>query len=347
MTDRITGWLGDTWAPSPAVRAAQTVAMTIITNTTTTFGILGIREELSNIIYNISPEDTPFMSNAGRESVENTLFEWQRDVLAAAVSTNAQIQGDDVTAFDAITATVRMGNRTQISRKAIIVADTVEAVSKAGRKAELAYQIAKRSAEIKRDIETNCLANVAAVAGGTGTAPKTGSLGAIIGSIDGSNVSMNAGTNPTDALLFTVARVDGTLRTFTESILKTVLGAVWKNGGSPDTIMTDSIQKAVLSQFAGIATKTYSQGEARPAAIIGAADVYVGEFGTYSVVPNRFQRARDVWVFDFEYLAIVYLRPFQVKDLAKTGDAEKKLLLTEWGLKVYTDFAHGLVADVQ
>ena len=117
----IRGWLGDTWAPSPAVRAAQTVAMTIITNTTTTFDIKGIREELSNIIYNISPEDTPCMSNAGRESVENTLYEWQRDVLAAAVSTNAQIQGDDISSFNAVTATVRMGNRTQISSKPIIL----------------------------------------------------------------------------------------------------------------------------------------------------------------------------------------------------------------------------------
>ena len=321
--------------------------MAIIANTTTTFDIKGIREELSNVIYNISPEDTPFMSNAGRESVENTLFEWQRDALAAAVSTNAQIQGDDVTAFDAVTATVRMGNRTQISRKAILVSDTVEAVAKAGRKAELAYQIAKRSAEIKRDIETNCLANVAAVAGGTGTAPKTGTMGATIGSIDGSNVSMGAGgANPTDALTFTNARTDGTQRAFTEALLKTVLQGAWTNGGSPDTILVGASQKSTVSGFAGISTKTYAQSEARPAAIIGAADVYVGEFGTYSVVPDRFGRNRDAWLLDFEYLAVVYLRPFQVKDLAKTGDAEKQLLLAEWGLKVYTDFAHGLVADL-
>src|SRR6266581_4427860 len=160
---------------------APVAGFVIIANTTTTFDIKGIREELSNIIYNISPEDTPCMSNAGRESVENTLYEWQRDVLAAAVSTNFQIQGDDITAFDAVTATVRMGNRTMISRKAILVADTVEAVSKAGRKAELAYQITKRSAEIKRDMETYYLSNTAAVAGGTATAPKTGALGATIG----------------------------------------------------------------------------------------------------------------------------------------------------------------------
>ena len=321
--------------------------MTIITSTTTTFDIKGIREELSNIIYNISPEDTPFMSNAGRESIENTLFEWQRDVLAAAVSSNAQIQGDDITTFTAVTATVRMGNRSQISSKPIIVADTVEAVSKAGRKSELAYQITKRSAEIKRDIEKNSLDRVAAAAGGTGTAPKTGTMGAIIGSIDGTNVSMGAGgANPTDATTFTNARTDGTQRAFTESLLKTVLSGVWTNGGSPDTIMLGPTQKAVASGFAGIATKTYSQTEATPAAIIGAADVYVGEFGTYSIVPNRFQRDRDAWVLDFEYVAIVYLRPFQVKDLAKTGDAEKKLMLAEWGLKVYTDYAHGMVADL-
>ena len=176
--------------------------MTIITSTTTTFDIKGIREELSNIIYNISPEDTPFMSNAGRESIENTLFEWQRDVLAAAVSSNAQIQGDDITTFTAVTATVRMGNRSQISSKPIIVADTVEAVSKAGRKSELAHQITKRSAEIKRDIEKNSLDRVAAAAGSTSTAPKTGTMGAIIGSIDGTNVSMGAGgANPTDATI--------------------------------------------------------------------------------------------------------------------------------------------------
>lgn len=321
--------------------------MTIFNNTTTVFDIKGVREDLANIIYNISPEDTPGISNAGRESVENTLYEWQRDVLAAAVSTNAQIQGDDVAAADAVTATVRLGNRTQISRKTLVVADTVEAVSKAGRKAELAYQIAKRSAELKRDIEKTMFENVGAVAGNTTTAPKTGTLGATIGSIDGTNVSMGgSGTNPTDATTFTDPRNDGTQRAFTEALLKTVLSGIWTNGGSPDTIMLGPTQKAVASLFAGIATKTYMQEAARPAAIIGAADVYVGEFGTYSIVPNRFQRDRDAWVLDFEYLAIVYLRPFTVKDLAKTGDAEKKMLIVEWGLKVFTDHAHGLVADL-
>jgi len=321
--------------------------MAIITNTTLVFDIKGVREELSNLIYNISPEDTPFIANAGRESVDNTLYEWQRDALAAAVSTNAQLQGDDVTSFSAVTATVRMGNRTQISTKAIVVADTTNAVNTAGRKTELALQITKRSAEIKRDMEKNVLDNVGAVAGNSTTAPKTGTMGAIIGSIDGTNVSMGAtATNPTDALLFTDPRNDGTQRAATEALLKVVLQGVWTNGGSPDTIMVGPFNKSVFSGFAGIATKTYFQEAARPAAIIGSADVYVGEFGTYSIVPNRFQRDRDAWVLDFEYVSIVYLRPFKVEELAKTGDAEKRFMVVEWGLKVATDFAHGLLADL-
>jgi len=321
--------------------------MAIVTNTTLVFDIKGVREKLFDTIYNISPEDTPFISNAGRASVDNTLFEWQRDSLAAAVSTNAQLQGDDVTSFAAVTATVRMGNRTQISTKAVIVADTTNAVNTAGRKTELGLQIAKRSAEIKRDMEKNVLDNVGAVAGNSTTAPKTGTMGAIIGSIDGTNVSMGAtGTNPTDALLFTDPRNDGTQRALTEALTKTVLQGIWTNGGSPDTIMVGPFNKSVISGFAGIATKTYFQEAARPAAIIGSADVYVGEFGTYSVVPNRFQRDRDCWVLDFEYVQIAYLRPFKVEELAKTGDAEKRFMVVEWGLIVATDFAHGLVADL-
>ena len=321
--------------------------MTIIANTTLVFDIKGVREELSNVIYNLSPEDTPFISNAGRDSVDNTLYEWQRDALAAAVSTNAQLQGDDIAAFDAVTATVRMGNRTQISRKAIIVAGTTNAVSTAGRKVELAYQITKRSAEIKRDIEKNALDNVGAVAGNGTTAPKTGTMGATIGSIDGTNVSMGgSGTNPTDALLFTDPRNDGTQRAATEALAKVVMSGAWVNGGAPDTWMVGPFNKSVFSGFAGIATKTYFQEAARPAAIIGSADVYVGEFGTYSIVPNRFQRDRDAWLLDFEYIDVVYLRPFRVEELAKTGDAEKRMLLAEWGLKVKTDFSQGLLADL-
>lgn len=320
--------------------------MTIVTNTFLTFSEVGIREELSDLIAMISPVDTPLLSNAKKGKVDNTKYEWQRDALAAAAS-NAQLQGDDVAAFDAVTPTVRMSNRTQISRKTIIVADTIKEISLAGRDQELAYQIAKRAKELKRDQEFGLLRNQGAVAGNSTTAPTYGALLAMVGSIDGSNVSKEAtGTNPTDAVDFTDPRNDGATRAFTEALLKTVVAATWVNGGNPDTLMVDSVQKAVVSGFAGIATKTYFQEAKRPAAIIGSADVYVSEFGNLSVIPNRFQRARDAWLLNFDVIRVVSLRSYRVVELAKTGDAEKRMLLVEYGLKVDHEQELALVTDL-
>ena len=139
--------------------------MSQTSNTFDTFAAKGIRESLSNVIYNISPEETPFMSNIGRENVKNTYFEWQTDSLAAASTTNAQIEGDDVSAYDSTSATTRIGNYTQVSRKTLILSGTLESVDKAGRRSELAYQLAKRSAELKRDMESIMLTNQAADGG--------------------------------------------------------------------------------------------------------------------------------------------------------------------------------------
>lgn len=324
--------------------------MTIITNTFLVFDAKGVREELSNLIALISPEDTPVLSGSRRGTVSNTLYEWQRDALAAASSANAQLQGDDIdnlTGFAAVTPTVRMGNRTQISRKTIIIADTLEATERAGRDREMAREISKRSAELKRDQEKTILENIGAVAGSSGVAPKTGTLGATVGSIDGTNVSMGAtGTNPTDALLFTDPRNDGTQRPFTEALLKTVVQGVWTLGGSPDILSVGPFNKGVVSGFAGVATKTYFQEARRPAATIASADVYVSEFGNFSVVPNRFQRERDAWLLDLDAIRVVTLRPYKVVPLAKTGDAEKRLLIVEWGLAVDHEQRLGLVADL-
>ena len=321
--------------------------MTIVANTFLTFSEVGIREELSDLIALISPTDTPVLSSARKGSVDNTKYEWQRDALAAAAS-NAQLQGDDVAAFDVVSATVRMSNRTQIARKTIIIADTIKAVNLAGRDQELAYQIAKRSKEIKRDQEFGLLSNTGAVAGGSAVAPKYGTLLAMVGSIDGSNVDKGggAGANPTDPTDFTAARTDGTTRPFTEALLKNAVKAGYVNGGNPDTLMVDPIQKGVVSGFAGVATKTYFQEAKRPSAIIGSADLYVSEFGNLSVIPNRFQRARDAWLLDFDAIRVVTLRPYNVVELAKTGDAEKRMLIVEYGLKVDHEQMLALVTDL-
>jgi hypothetical protein len=320
--------------------------MAAITNTYTRFDAKGVREDLSNVIYQISPEETPFMSNVGRENVTNTFYEWQTDDLAAASTTNAQIEGDDITSFTAAVATVRLGNYTQISRKDVIISGTLESVDKAGRRSELSYQMAKKSAEIKRDMEATMLANQAATAGSTSAARKTGALLAFL------KTNTNEGSGGGDPSYTTIpdaARTDATttnLRSFSETLLKDVIQKVWTEGGNPSIVMAGPVNKQNLSRMAGIAAQRFNNTTAKTSVIIGAADIYVSDFGQVSIVANRFQRERDVFVLDPEYASIAYLRPFQTVELAKTGDAEKRMLLCEWGLKVKNEKAHGAVYDL-
>jgi hypothetical protein len=317
--------------------------MAIVTNTFTTFDAKGIREDLSNIITNIAPEETPYMSNIGRESISNSLFEWQTDTLASAAA-NKQLEGDDVTSFDSVTATVRLQNYAQISRKTIVLSATEETVNKAGRRSELAYQIAKRSAELKRDQEFTMLNGAVAAAGNTTTARGTASLQAFIKT----NYDMQTnGANPSYTTVPTSARTDGNVRTFTETILKNVIQQVWTAGGTPKILMTGPVNKQRVSGFSGIASSRFNiDGGARPATIIGAADIYVSDFGNVQVVPNRFQRERDAFVIDPDYAKVTTLRPYQQVELAKTGDAEKRMLIVEWGHKVLAENAHGIAADL-
>ena len=317
--------------------------MAIVTNTFTTFDAKGIREDLSNIITNIAPEETPYMSNIGRESISNSLFEYQTDTLSAAAA-NKQLEGDDVTSFDAVTATVRLQNYAQISRKTIVLSATEEVVNKAGRRSELAYQIAKRSAELKRDQEFSMLNGAVAAAGNSTTARGTASLQAYLKT----NFDMQTnGANPSYTTVPTGARSDGNVRTFTETILKNVIQQVWTAGGTPKILMVGPVNKQRVSTFTGIASARYNlNGGDRPATIIGAADIYVSDFGQVQVVPNRFQRERDAFVIDPDYAKMVVLRPYQQIELAKTGDAEKRMLIVEWGHKVLAENAHGIAADL-
>jgi hypothetical protein len=318
-------------------------------NTFDTFSAKGIRESLSNVIYNISPEETPFMSNIGRENVKNTYFEWQTDSLAAASTTNAQIEGDDVSSYDSTSATVRIGNYTQVSRKTLILSGTLESVDKAGRRSELAYQLAKRSAELKRDMESIMLCNQKADGGSSGVSTALRKTGSLLAFIKTNTDKGTGGADPSYTTQPNATRTDATdanLRTFTETILKSVIQKVWASGGTPKILMVGPVNKQRVSGFAGIAEIRREVVGNKPATIIGAADVYVSDFGNVSVVPNRFQRERDAFVLDPEYAAVSFLRPFNTVELAKTGDAEKRMILVEWGLKVNTEAAHGLAADL-
>lgn len=315
--------------------------MAIATNTFLTYSAKGIREDLSNVIYNISPEETPFVSNVGKGTISNVVFDWQTDALAAA-ATNAQLEGDD-TAYDAVVATARLQNYAQISSKSVVLSGTQEKVNKAGRRSELAYQIAKKGSELKRDIEFACLNPQAAVAGNSTTARKTCALPNFIKT----NTDLGVGgANASWTTIPNASRTDGTQRAFTETILKNVIQQVWTAGGTPKMLLVGPVNKQKVSAFAGIASSRFNVDGAKPSTIIAAADIYVSDFGNVSIVPSRFQRERDAFVIDPEYASVDYLRPMQTMEMAKTGDAEKRLLLCEWGLRVMTENAMGMAADL-
>jgi hypothetical protein len=314
--------------------------MAIVANTFTSFDAKGIREELSDVINMISPEDVPLQSNIGSKNVSNTYFEWQHDSLAA-VDTTARIDGDDVSAFDSTSATTRVGNYTQILRRSVIVADNLGSQDLAGRNDEMAMQIAKRGRELKRDLESVLTANNAAVAGNSSTARETAGLGAWIATND---VLGTGGASPTGD--GSDARTDGTQADFTEAMLKSAMQAAYTAGGQPSILMVGPFNKTQVSGFAGIAAQRYQAPSDAPTTIIGAADVYLSDFGTLNVVPNRFQRERDAWLLDPEYASVCYLRPIQKVDLAKTGDASKAMLLVEAGLEVGAEDAHAGVFDL-
>ena len=324
--------------------------MSVPSNTFQTYDAKGIREDLANVIYNISPAETPFISNAGKETVRNTYYEWQVDSLASVDTTNAAVEGNDAT-LDAVSPTKRVGNYTQISTKSVVISGSLEAVDKAGRRSELAYQLAKKSKELKRDMEAIAVGAQAASAGdGSTTARKTAGFEAWLVTntfrgTSGANPTMSGGSGngypsaaPTDTT---------STRTFTEALLKQMVKSVYTNSVSqPPILMVGPFNKQTVSGFAGIAVNRYQITTPKAGAIIGAADIYVSDFGEISVVPNRFQRERSALGFNPEYASIVTLRNFQQIELAKTGDAEKRQLLVEWGVKVHNEAAHGIVADL-
>ena len=250
--------------------------MAIVANTFTSYDAKGIREDLMNIIYDISPEQTPLISNIGQESVSNTNFEWQTDSLAAADATNAQIDGDDVATFTAVTATVRVNNRTQISRKDFLIADNLQFQDLAGRNSEIAYQTVKAGKELRRDMEAVLSANVIPTAGSTSAARKTGGLSAWLATNSNSNTGgASAGANPVlTAGIPTTIQTEGTQRAFTETLLKDVVQNCWTEGGEPTMVLLGAHNKQTMSGFAGIAAQRY-MAPPGPSTIVGAADVYV------------------------------------------------------------------------
>jgi hypothetical protein len=307
-----------------------------------TYTAIGMREDLSNVIYNISPTDTPFMNSVGKTSATAVNHEWQTDSLAA-VGTNALVEGAagaDIT----VTPTVRLGNLTQISGKTVKISGTLDTVNKAGRKSEKAYQLAKVSSEIKRDMEAALLGNTVKSNGNSSTARVLGGLQTWL------NTNYSGGTDGTAGNLGTTARVTGTDRAFTSTILNTVIQSTYTAGGAPTLLLVTPAQKVVASTFTGIATRFRDVPANMQAQVIAAADVYVSDFGIIQIVPDRFIPNADnddtAFLLDPEMAAVAYLRPFQTLELAKTGDSENTELLVEYTLEVKNQAAHGIISDL-
>ena len=308
-----------------------------------TYTAVGQREDLADVIYNISPTDTPFLTSVSTTKATAVYHEWQKDSLAAVNTSNALVEG--ATASDAtLSPSVRVGNRTQISGKTVKVSGTLDSVSKAGRKSEKAYQLAKAAAEVKRDMEGILLSNQVAAAGNATTARTLGGLQTWLASNTSNGTSGSAGANGT------TARTTGTDRAFTATLLNDVIQSTYTNGGKPTLLFVTPAQKVVASTFAGIATRYKDVPGTVQAAIINAADVYVSDFGTISIVPNRFIPNADsddtAFLVDPEMASVAYLRPFQTNELAKTGDADVTQLLVEYTLEVKNEAAHGIIADL-
>jgi hypothetical protein len=301
------------------------------TNTFLTTAAIGNREDLTDIIYRISPTQTPVLNMASKAKASNTLHEWQVQELAAAAA-NAQAEGDDLTA-KTVTVTARLNNRTQISAKKVVVSGTQQAMNPAGRKDELAYQLSLASLEIKRDMELGLTQNDVLA-----TSPRSsrGLRGWVV-----DNVNRNGGTLA--SYTANTGYTAGTQRAFTEAQVKDVLQQVYSAGGEPDMVMLPPAAKQTFSGFTGNATRFDKSEDAK---LYSSVDFYVSDFGTLQCVPNRFMAARDVFVLQSDKLAIAYLRPFQTIELAKTGDAEQRELVVEYTLECRAPKAHGAVYDI-
>ena len=327
--------------------------MALPTNTSITYGAVGIREDLSNVIYNIAPMDTPFFSGCGRGTADSTKFEWQTDTIASGAA-NQQIEGNDPTS-NARANPTRLFNYTQISVYSIQTSGTNEAVDYAGRKSSQAYQLAKKAKQMKRDIEFMLTNNIAYVVGTNSTARKSAGLSTWLNS---GWVSMNP-TSGSPAAPTGDGSDQPTYASATASVtelgLRSVIKTVYEAGGDPDTILCKPSIKQSISAFStqpatatvSVPMRTKADGP-KPAHVISAVDVYVSDFGTFKIVSDRNQfQEKDVFFIDFDYWSVAYLRPFRTELLAKTGDSIKQMLVVEYGLEAKNEASSGFLTDVK
>ena len=307
------------------------------TNTKDSYDVTGIREDLSNVIYNVSPEETPLLSSIAKVSATNTLHEWMTDTLRAAVDTNAHVEGDDTVA-EARGSAVRLGNYSQIFKNAVSTSGTDSALDLAGRDKLMSYEIVKVGQEQKLDMEKSIFANKARVAGNSTTARVMGGLGSFV-TTNVTNVG-TGGANPTGN--GTNARTNGTQTVFNQTKFDACMQSVWEKGGKPDTVYLSAFQMGKALGFDG-------NNNQRQNGAVGQVNnniaVYLTPWGSVSFQPCRENRSRDVWIIEKDKLALATLRPMKNEALAKTGDNEHRQVVGECTLVVRSEVALGLIAD--
>jgi hypothetical protein len=307
------------------------------TNTFSSYDSVGNREDLSDIIHDISPTETPFLTAMDKNTATSTKHEWQKHSLTAAASNNFVIEGDDATT-DASTATSRLYNYCGISDKVALVTGTQDAIKKAGRKSEMAFQMANRMKELKRDVEKAALENQAYNAGNDTAARVVAGAQAWITTNQNIAADSNDATgNGSDI------HTDGTARALQESFAEDVLAQCWASGGKPSLGVSNAFQKRRIASWSGSATKHMdANGKVR-----NTVDIYIDPLGNeIRFVPCRQCPTDVVYFFDMEHIAFSTLRDYQTQELAKTGDSTRKQILVEWTLEVGNEAAHGIITDL-
>jgi len=308
--------------------------MAKVTNAFDTYSATADREDLSNIIYNISPMQTPFMSSIGKKNINNVVFDWQTESLPTP-SAAGQLEGFELSR-SAATATTRVSNVAMISSRDATVTGSQQASDPAGKKTEMAHQLAIMAKALKRDMETALCQKGAKTTGNATTARVTGGFESWITS----NVSR--GTNGAGAGSG-AAPTDGTQRALTEALLKTVLQSCFSNGGEPSMAICGPVNKQVISGFTG---RSSARQMVDANTVEASVSIYASDFGELKIVPSNFSRERSLLLVDPDYAKVSYLRDFKTVDISTIGDAQTKMILCEYGLEMSNESAHGIVADL-
>ena len=308
--------------------------MAKVTNAFDTYSATSDREDLSNIIYNISPMQTPFMSSIGKRSINNVVFDWQTEVLATPVATG-ELEGFELSRSASV-ATTRVSNVAMISKRDATVSGSQESSDPAGKRSEMAHQLAIMSKALKRDMEEALCQKGAKTTGDASTARVTGGFESWITSNDSrgsGGASTGGGAAPTD----------GTQRDLSEDLLKDVLQLCFTNGGEPSLAICGPHNKQVISGFTG---RTQARQMIDANTVEASVSIYSSDFGELKIVPSNRSRERSLLLVDPEYAKVSYLRDFKTVDIATIGDAMTKMIIVEYGLEVSNEAAHGVVADL-